>query len=164
MIVIASYKNGNVKVAEGWTCLGFSSDSVIKNLPVTVSYTENGIEVTAHYNNGFSRVVDEWTTSNFDSRFLLPAESIKVSYTENGVTKDAFFSISFHDNPPATYTFTEVPVILPEDTDGTYGTEKIYVLLGDWPSTRKKDDVIVNPYVKNCDWYLGSDGLIIILL
>lgn len=60
------------------------------------------------------------------------------------------------------YKCTETPVILPEGTEGSFGTEKSYFLFGDWPQAEKKADIKIDEkksYEVN-DWtcYKGSDN------
>ena len=56
---------------------------------------------------------------------------------------------------------TDIPILLPKGTEGSYGTRGTYVLFGDWPQTVKTEDVIINTQEKEeiNGWvcYKGSD-------
>ena len=60
------------------------------------------------------------------------------------------------------YNFHETITVLPKGTDGTVGTDGVYVYFGDWPQTIKADDVTIDEeesiIMGSNIYYKGSDG------
>lgn len=60
------------------------------------------------------------------------------------------------------YKFHETITVLPKGTDGTVGTDGVYVYFGDWPQTIKADDVTIDEeesiIMGSNIYYKGSDG------
>lgn len=60
------------------------------------------------------------------------------------------------------YKFHETITVLPKGTDGTVGTDGVYVYFGDWPQTIKADDVTIDEeksiIMGGNIYYSGSDG------
>lgn len=82
--------------------------------------------------------------------FIMPASDVTVT---------AVFNMKEFE---PTYSFNETVTFLPEGTDGTAGTDGMYVIFGDWPQSAKEDSVLVNEtqlYVMGGNtYYVGSDG------
>ena len=89
--------------------------------------------------------------------WCLNSELTQIFDTYKGVTKDMTLYALWVDES-VTYRFHKYLERLPDGTDGTFGTEGIYYLFGDYPQSLIAEDVVIDENKKALGYYVGNDG------
>ena len=118
--------------------------------------------VLAYYDNGKSQQVMGEIISESNFTETAGVKEITVKYSEGVVEKSLTLKVGVIGE--ATYKFTETPQKLSNYSSSSAPTTGTwtYVKFGDWPQTRKSDDVMVNTEIDltrgGLDFSVGTDG------
>ena len=124
--------------------------------------TVGSVLVLAYYDNGKSQQVIGEIISESNFTATSGVKEITVKYSEGVVEKILTLKVGVIGE--ATYKFTETPQKLSGYSSSSAPTTGswTYVKFGDWPQTRKSDDVMVNTEIAltrgGLDFSVGTDG------
>ena len=125
-------------------------------------FDSNGMVVTAEYDDGEKRTVEGEIISESNFTETAGVKEITVKYSEGVVEKSLTLKVGVIGE--ATYKFTETPQKLSNYSSSSAPTTGTwtYVNFGDWPQTRKSDDVMVYTEITltrgGLDFFVGTDG------
>ncbi|MEE0133151.1 MAG: DUF6273 domain-containing protein [Treponema sp.] len=141
-------------------------ESIIATSDTPIIYKKgdnvDSVLVLAYYDNGKSQQVLGEIISESNFTETAGVKEITVKYSEGGVEKSLTLKVGVIGE--ATYKFTETPQKLSNYSSSSAPTTGswTYVEFGDWPQTRKSDDVMVNTEIDltrgGLDFSVGTDG------
>ena len=141
-------------------------ESIIATSDTPIIYKKgdnvDSVLVLAYYDNGKSQQVLGEIISESNFTETAGVTEITVKYSEGGVEKSLTLKVGVIGE--ATYKFTETPQKLSNYSSSSAPTTGswTYVKFGDWPQTRKSDDVMVNTEIDltrgGLDFSVGTDG------